>query len=126
MKTFEQFLEEAELDQNPERTKQINNVKYRIRDGRVNTRFRVSIHPSLADLLSDILQHNKYQFERENNSFMLDARSTDTGKKIQELMFAELNTAFIDNNKTLIKFVGSTEIGDFIDTDFSLNVDALR
>jgi uncharacterized membrane-anchored protein YjiN (DUF445 family) len=128
MKEFKQFIKEAEesLDANPETKKQINKVKYKVQDNTHIQKFRVSIHPELANWLADMLKGKDYKFERTNNSFILNTQGNETGRSLQDMIFTELNNAFVANNKDVIKFVGSDLIGDFIDSDFAINIDLMR
>lgn len=126
MKTFKEFMSEAELDQNTDKTKQIDNQKYVIKNTTHVQKFRVSIHPKLTTWLKDTLRGMKYTFTQTGNNLDIEIKDDITGKKFQEIIFTELNNAFTENNKDVVNFVGSTEVGDFIDTDFSVNVDLLR
>jgi hypothetical protein len=127
MLTFGQFINErSELDQNPVKTKQFDNKKYKISDGTQIQRFRLSINPALVTVLEEILRGNKYVFEKESNSFFVDAKFGDTGNKIHDLIIAELTNLFANSDKRLIQYVGSTTMEDFIDSDMNVNIDMIR
>jgi hypothetical protein len=128
--SFKEFLgvvnEKSELDQNPVRTKQMDNVRYKISDTTQIKRFHVSIHPNISDVLAEILRGNKYVIHKEGNTFIIDSHPGDTGKTLQELMYSKLNDMFVNGDKRLVTYVGSDKLEDFIDADVHINIDMIR
>lgn len=128
MKTFKEFLKEAEetLDANKTKSKQIDNVKYEVKDSTHVNKFRLSINPSVQQWLESLLRSKQYKFEKTGNNFTISVPDTVSGNSIQDMIYTALNTSFVEGNKDIHKFVGSDEIGDFIDTDFNVSIDLLR
>lgn len=128
MKTFAELLHEVDksLDANKPGTKQIDNVKYDVKDNTHINKFRVSIHPDLQSWLESLLRSKNYKFEKVGNNFNINTPDTMTGKGLQDMIYTALNNSFVEGNKDVHKFVGSDAVGDFIDTDFNVNIDLLR
>ena len=99
---------------------------YTMSDINKYTRFRVTIHPSLSGWLEGVFKGKDIKYTRDGNDFDVTSNTGGiTANSLQDIIYQALNTAFIQNDKTIVNFVGSNEVGDFIDTDFSINITLL-
>lgn len=102
MKTFEAFINEA------------NNVLYSI-----------STNKELIKLFISILKDKDYRIETDGDNIIVHPKDTDKLNKFKDFLYTEISNKFSEGNEDIVKFVGSTKEDDLIDSNLTIDVEAI-
>lgn len=90
-----------------------------------NLYYEVSINDDLRQLLSDVLKDEGYTVKIDDSVIVVTPKQSERLVAFQNRIYAIINKEFADGNETIIKFVGSSKIDDLIDSDLTIEVDAV-
>jgi hypothetical protein len=92
-----------------------------------NIFFSISINPKLWHVITDILKEENYTYREGGDSIDVTPKSpSEKLTAFQDMIYNKLGDMFKDGDRELIDFVGSSEIGDFIDADLGLNIEMYK
>jgi hypothetical protein len=92
-----------------------------------NIYFSVTVNPELLHIISKIIEDAGYTYTVEGNVVSVTPQNaSERLNAFQDMIYNKLGDMFEEGDQELIKFVGSSEMGDFIDADLGISVEAYK